>query len=52
MMPFGLGCCSAALIALKPVAAIDNAIAVVISLTCFMVSSRIIVGCGDPLAEN
>ena len=42
VMPFGLSCCSEALIVLNPVVAIVKPIAVVISLTCFMVfSSRI-----------
>src|ERR1700720_3234322 len=38
-MGLGLSCCSAALSALGPAAAIDKAIAAIIIFTCFMVSS-------------
>src|SRR5215472_1413824 len=40
VMALGLSCCSAALVALGPAKSADKAIAVAISLTCLMVSSR------------
>src|SRR5215471_14535464 len=41
-MAFGLSCCSAALIVVSPLAATDNATAVIVSFTYFMVSSRVV----------
>src|SRR5215475_7623353 len=41
-MAFGLSCCSAALIVVSALAATDNATAVIVSFTYFMVSSRVV----------
>src|SRR5580704_3418116 len=41
-MALALSCCSAALIALGPAAAIDSAIAAMIVFACFMVSSGVV----------